>query len=670
MKNPSRTVISLFAAALSIFLFSFGIQAFADEPAGPPAGLGMARVTMMQGDTSFNSEDTDEWAALSVNFSLRDGDRLWAGEDSKIEVQFTGGHMAWINYQTELDINKLERDDKGRAIQVAIASGEASFATRRMGPDDVFQVDTPNASIRSYDKARFRITVLEDGTTQVGVSDGRVELETQDGISDVGEGDLAEINQDGQVYTSALPERDDWDDWVDSRWDIYSRPSASARYLPPDMAAYSYEFDEGGRWAVYPGYGEVWVPAVGPSWSPYSNGRWVWVAGDYVWLPYDQWYAPFHYGRWSWAVSTGWFWLPPAISVGAWWSPGYVGWSWGPGAVSWVPLGPREVYYGYGYYGPMSVNVNVTRVTVIKNVYVNSRVTNGVVAVDRNNFLRGDIKRMRIAKGQDPFRHPGAMGQRVMPRPPARDIKPIKDTRLPRPGVRPRALPPRQMQKALPILKQRAIARTRGRSAFTPGRTPPKVPLKELGRKVPFAKPGAATAPGLKPGKPGGPGGMERQRQERPGEVNVPGRKPETKGGAEKEKPAHPGRERQKFTPEEQRVAPGERPKKMPEEMNIPSGGGAGNRPGAGPERPARPEGMVPGAERQGTPPGQRGQAGPSGQVSPQGRPEGPGAWRRAPREGQPEAGRPAKGKAPAEKRQVKPKEEKQKERQKKEEER
>ena len=91
--------------------------------------------------------------------------------------------------------------------------------------------------------------------------------------------------------------------------------------------------------------------------------------------------------------------------------------------------------------------MNVTRITVVKNVYVNSRVNNGVVVVDRNNFLRGDTKRMRIAKGQDPFRHPGAMGQRIMPRPPARDIKPIKETRLPRPGVRPKALPQRQMEK-------------------------------------------------------------------------------------------------------------------------------------------------------------------------------------------------------------------------------
>jgi len=598
MKNPSRPVISLLGAVLSIFLLSFGIQAFADEPAGPPAGLGMARVTMMQGDTSFNSEDTDEWAALSVNFSLRDGDRLWAGDDSKIELQFMGGHMAWINYQTELDINKME-SDKGHAFQVAIASGEASFATRRMGPDDVFQVDTPNASIRAYDKARFRITVLQDGTTQVGVPSGRVELETQDGISDVNQGDMAEITQDGQVYTSALPARDDWDNWVDSRWDRYKKPSGSARYLPPDMAGYGYEFDEGGRWVAYPEYGEVWVPAVDPAWSPYSNGRWVWVAGDYVWLPYDQWYAPFHYGRWSWAVSTGWFWLPPAVSVGGWWSPGYVGWSWGGDAVSWVPLAPREIYYGYGYYGPGSVNVNVTRVTVVNNVYVNSRVNNGVVVVNRNGFLMGDTKRMPISQGQDPFRHPGAMGQRAMPRPPARDIKPIKETRLPRPGVTPKALPPRQMEEVLPMVKQRAIVRTQGRSAFAPGKTPPKVPLKELGRKVPFARPGAATAPGLKPGQPGGSGGMERQRPERPG------------GGAE----------------------------------------------------------TRPGAERPGAPLKERGQVSPSGQAPSPARPEGGPAWRRSPREGQPEAGRPAQKKLPpAQKRKVKPKEEQQNKRQKPEE--
>ncbi len=55
------------------------------------SSLGMARITYISRDALFNSPDTDEWAALSPNFTLRAGDRLWAGEDSKMEVTFADG---------------------------------------------------------------------------------------------------------------------------------------------------------------------------------------------------------------------------------------------------------------------------------------------------------------------------------------------------------------------------------------------------------------------------------------------------------------------------------------------------------------------------------------------------------------------------------------------------
>ncbi len=201
--------------------------------------------------------------------------------------------------------------------------------------------------------------------------------------------------------------------------------------------------------------------------------------------------------------------------------------------VSWVPLAPGEIYYGYGYYGPHSVNLNVTRVTVIKNVYINSRVNNAVVVVNRNNFLRGHTTRMAISGRQNPFLHPGAMGARVMPGTPARHIKPIRATMDPRPGVKPKHLPPARIQKVIPELKKRAIARSKGASAFKPGRKPQRVPFRDLGRKAPAGRPGAAPGRRPAPVKP-------ETRGQRPGTFQGGKQWPRTQFN--RNRPAPPGR--------------------------------------------------------------------------------------------------------------------------------
>ena len=440
------------------------------------SSLGMARITYISRDALFNSPDTDEWAALSPNFTLRDEDRLWAGEDSKMEVTFADGHIAWVNDNSELDMVRLSRNPDGNIYQVALSVGEASFSVRKPRDEgSVFQVDTDNASIRAYRKVMFRVTALSDGTTQVGVSRGRVEVETEDGITTVRRGEMAEIDRDGYMDITSLPPDDSWDRWVDSRASRYGRPARSARYLPGDMASYAYEFDEGGRWMSTPDYGNVWVPTtVAAGWSPYSNGRWVWVANDYVWLPYDPWYAPFHYGRWSWSISIGWCWVPPLTPV-AYWSPGYVGWVWGSDVVSWVPLAPREVYYGYGNYGPHSVNIYNTKVVNITNVYVNSKVNNGVVVVHRDNFMRGDTKRVAIRdKSENPFTSSDRGKFKIIGRPPVEELKPTRETRLPKPDVRPdrKSIPPERFEKPASFIKERKAAKVPEESTFKPGKTP------------------------------------------------------------------------------------------------------------------------------------------------------------------------------------------------------
>lgn len=449
------------------------------ESDGASAGLGLAFVTYLSGESLFMSTDDEDWVALSPNLSLRIGDRIWVQDGARLEIRFPLGATAWVNFQSELDITRLERTSRNETIQLALVSGEAAFDVKGLaGSGSVFQVDLPNASIRTSRAARFRVNTLPDGTAQIGVISGSLVLETPDGSTDVSAGRMAEIQPDQRVLLDFLPSNDEWDDWVQSRAEIYERPAASARYLPADLSSYAHEFDTSGRWVRDRTYGSVWVPAVERGWSPYSNGRWVWQADDYVWLPYDPWYAPFHFGRWSWGVSLGWFWIAPQGR--AFWSPGYVGWSVIDDEVSWVPLGHNEVYYGYGNFGARSVNISRTTTVNVTNVYVNSRVTNGVVAVRKDDFLRGRIRNERIVSARNPFEGGGAGGLKIIGRPPVREIRPIRETRQPRPEVEIKrtSLPPVRLEKASRIIQQRVVAPTREKSVFKPGNKP--APLRNV----------------------------------------------------------------------------------------------------------------------------------------------------------------------------------------------
>ena len=82
----------------------------------------------------------------------------------------------------------------------------------------------------------------------------------------------------------------------------------------------------------------VWVPqSVGPAWRPYTVGRWVFT-DRYGWMwssnePFG--WATYHYGRWGFSNRVGWFWVP-----GNRWAPAWVSWRKSNDYLAWAPLPP------------------------------------------------------------------------------------------------------------------------------------------------------------------------------------------------------------------------------------------------------------------------------------------------------------------------------------------
>jgi len=104
-----------------------------------------------------------------------------------------------------------------------------------------------------------------------------------------------------------------------------------------------------GNWVEDSAYGYVWCPTgLGYGWHPYSDGQWVWTDDGWTWASDLDWgWIPFHYGRWDFDDSLGWFWIPDTV-----WGPAWVTWCWGNDYVGWAPLPPfAEFAAGVGIRG-------------------------------------------------------------------------------------------------------------------------------------------------------------------------------------------------------------------------------------------------------------------------------------------------------------------------------
>jgi hypothetical protein len=136
-----------------------------------------------------------------------------------------------------------------------------------------------------------------------------------------------------------------------------------------------------------------------------------------------------------------------------------VGWVVTPAYVAWVPLAPGEPYYGYGFYGPGSVNIttiNVNTVALHRDL-VNARHRHAVTVVKREHFGAGI--REPYGVDENPFlagKRQEAKNISIAP-PPDRSDRPV--LRVP-PGIRDREQPAgRVHQQELPERRQ-AVPRT------------------------------------------------------------------------------------------------------------------------------------------------------------------------------------------------------------------
>ena len=380
------------AVIIVALLFLMPAYAFCDN-------FGYMRISLISGDVQIKTPDSEEWGLASINGPLEEGDQVWVPDGGRVELQLNTGTYIRLDQNSALQVLSMDKDSS----QFYLSQGYAYVyydALSDTPRGSVMQVDTPDASVRAFDRAIFRID-MPDQYTDVAVYKGYVEAENKVGVIRVNAGQMLSLAQNTSGEVSPMGPPDEWEDWNKARNNrVLEMRGESSRYLPAELRAYSYDFDASGRWVQDPDYGYVWIPTagVGPSWAPYREGRWIWRGGDYVWVAYEPWgWAPYHYGRWAYLARIGWCWVPPSAGE-VFWGPGYVGWVRTSDYVAWVPLAPGEVYYGRGHYGPHSVNITNVNITNVKitNVYKNVYVNNGVTVINRKTFATSSPSFARV----------------------------------------------------------------------------------------------------------------------------------------------------------------------------------------------------------------------------------------------------------------------------------
>ncbi|HEV2978706.1 MAG TPA: DUF6600 domain-containing protein [Casimicrobiaceae bacterium] len=367
--------------------------------ADPPGRV--ARLAQISGAVSFSPAGEEDWVVAQPNRPLITGDRVWADSGSRAELEI-GTASARLGSTTSVTL--LNLDD--RIAQIDLAQGTLNLRVRRVYPEQVFEIDTPNLAFSIRRAGDFRVDVDPAGNaTVIRVRNGEGQAWGEGAAYTIGAGQQATFVGAGlQDYSfDPMSAPDEFDNWCLER-DRRVNNAVAARYVSPDIVGYS-DLDDYGAWRAVEGYGNVWFPtAVAADWVPYRTGHWAWVdPWGWTWVDDAPWgFAPFHYGRWAY-VSARWCWVPGPIAVRPIYAPALVAFVGGGGfslalatgavaGIAWFPLGPGEVYQpsyavSRNYFTSVNVTNTVVNTTVINNVY-NNNVTN---IVYRNRELPGAV---------------------------------------------------------------------------------------------------------------------------------------------------------------------------------------------------------------------------------------------------------------------------------------
>src|SRR5215831_11330859 len=135
------------AVSISWLILSAVRASRAQDEAAPA----VARLSLIEGEASvLRGDDTTSWVSAAVNTPLVTGDSVFAGPDSRAEIQLDRNDVLRLAGQTQVRIASLTED----RIQIEVSQGLIDFVTLDASPGESSslepkpEIDMPGVAVQ------------------------------------------------------------------------------------------------------------------------------------------------------------------------------------------------------------------------------------------------------------------------------------------------------------------------------------------------------------------------------------------------------------------------------------------------------------------------------------------------------------------------------------------
>jgi hypothetical protein len=388
ISSLGKSVLQRLFAVAAILLLSLPAPQTARAQESDDIDQTVARISYIQGPVSYGrGDDPDDWDPALVNVPFTLGDRIYSSADGRAELQLPGGNFVRIGRRSYLNALTLTYDTK----QFYLGNGAAIVNIRRLDPDEIFEIDTPNMAVTFDTPGTYRVEVDDDGNTRVVVRRGTAVVAANGRQVTVEQAEIRVYDTDSPQYEIVgLRAPDAFDRWVDERNDRFERAYSLAYQYADEEIVGVEDLAQYGRWEEIPDYGPAWTPTqVAVGWQPFTVGHYFWQdPWGWSWISEEPWgWAPCHYGRWTFYRSR-WYWVPVRRRVEfVRYAPAVVEFVYVGGHVGWFPLHPRDRFVPW-----WGRSRRVEELTFVNRMRV--------VVIDQETFITGRRVSTRIVRDE------------------------------------------------------------------------------------------------------------------------------------------------------------------------------------------------------------------------------------------------------------------------------
>ena len=141
----------------------------AQENGNPPGRA--ARLSVIEGNISFQPSGENDWSQATLNYSMTTGDRIYTQDGSRAELE-VGPWAVRLAQDTDLTLANLT----DQFMQLGVGQGSVRIAVYQMPSGNTVEIDTPNGALTAYGPGSYRVDVDPNNGTRVIVNRGSLQV--------------------------------------------------------------------------------------------------------------------------------------------------------------------------------------------------------------------------------------------------------------------------------------------------------------------------------------------------------------------------------------------------------------------------------------------------------------------------------------------------------------